>query len=230
MTTLTGKPAGAPASNQYGEFAVHTCTPKQASFIQSLLDTRRHNLPITDATTINKKHASRIIDELLKCPKLVPDLISDKQRDYIDVLHKTRENASSHIVQALISAKAVKIHDFTREQAGALITALKLLPVIAQPILVDEVGAYRHGEHYYSVRKTTQRNGSLVAYVFNASTGRWEYAKGSIYALRPEQRLTLSEAKEFGVQTGQCVHCGRTLTDPISIMAGLGTVCIKRYL
>lgn len=230
MTTLTGKPAGAPASNQYGEFAVHTCTPKQASFIQSLLDTRRHNLPITDATTINKKHASRIIDELLKCPKLVPDLISDKQLSYIESLRRTRGSASNyHIVNALLNAKVTVTKELTREQAGSLITALQVLPVIAQPILVTEVGAYRHGEQYYSVRKS-QRNDSLIAYVFNASTGRWEYANGSIHALRPEQRLTLSEAKEFGVQTGQCVHCGRTLTDPISIMAGLGTVCIKRYL
>ena len=227
---ISGKPAGAPASNQYGEFTVKVCSPKQASFIQSLLDTRRHNLLITDATTVNKKHASRIIDELLKCPKLVPDLISDKQLSYLNALQTSRQNASSHIVNALVRAGVSAKSEFTREQAGSLITALKLLPVIAQPILVDEVGAYRHGEQYYSVRKSTQRHDALIAYVFNASTGRWEYAKGAIHALRPEQRLTLSEAKKFGVQTGQCVHCGRTLTDPISIMAGLGTVCIKRYL
>lgn len=227
-TALTGKVAGSPASNQYGEYTVQVCSPKQASFIQSLLNTRKHSLPITDATTVNKKHASRIIDELLKCPKLVPDLATSKQVDYINALITTRQTAQLYVESSLKRHGVTDIAQLSRDNARSLITTLKILPFVGVAVSVTEVGAYRHGETYYSVRKSGQ-SGKLIAYEFDPDTRSWNFARGAIYSLQPSERLTLSEAKKFGVQTGQCVHCGRTLTDPISIMAGLGTVCIKRY-
>jgi hypothetical protein len=56
----------------------------------------------------------------------------------------------------------------------------------------------------------------------------WEYAAGAIYNLRPETKLTLEQAKEFGRRTGICVVCGAKLTNPVSVSEGIGPVCSGR--
>jgi len=60
--------------------------------------------------------------------------------------------------------------------------------------------------------------------------GEWhfEYVPGGILKLRPEDRMTLEEAQQFGKLYGVCCVCGRTLTDEISIEAGIGPVCAGR--
>lgn len=39
----------------------------------------------------------------------------------------------------------------------------------------------------------------------------------------------LAAAKLYGIQTGRCGCCGRELTDPESVAAGIGPVCAERY-
>jgi hypothetical protein len=39
----------------------------------------------------------------------------------------------------------------------------------------------------------------------------------------------LALAKLFGHTTGSCSVCGRTLSDPLSVQLGMGTVCRKRF-
>lgn len=105
------------------------------------------------------------------------------------------------------------------------------LPVIATPVAIPkvlvEVGAYNHGGEIYRVKASTY--GKRHAYKWDANRKKWVYANGVIYKIVPAERLTLNDAMRFGAQTGSCVHCGRTLTDPESVRYGLGTVCIKRY-
>jgi hypothetical protein len=36
-------------------------------------------------------------------------------------------------------------------------------------------------------------------------------------------------AKAYGIKTGTCSCCGRTLTDPKSISAGIGPICADRF-
>ena len=43
--------------------------------------------------------------------------------------------------------------------------------------------------------------------------------------LRPSMKLTLAQAREFGMIYGTCVCCGRTLTDELSVYLGIGPVC-----
>jgi len=56
----------------------------------------------------------------------------------------------------------------------------------------------------------------------------FDYEGGAIYRLQASNRLTLAQAKEFGVLYGTCCVCGALLTDPKSIAQGIGPVCIKR--
>ncbi len=47
-----------------------------------------------------------------------------------------------------------------------------------------------------------------------------------IYKLKTSgQELTLELAKEYGKLYGQCMICGRTLTNEDSIEAGIGPIC-----
>lgn len=56
----------------------------------------------------------------------------------------------------------------------------------------------------------------------------FEYAPGMIRKLRPEHRMTMEQAKEFGALYGTCCQCGRVLTNEDSIEAGIGPICASK--
>jgi hypothetical protein len=58
--------------------------------------------------------------------------------------------------------------------------------------------------------------------------GRFDYLAGAIRTLSAANRMTVEEAIEFGVAESVCCQCGKTLTDPKSVTAGIGPVCAKR--
>lgn len=114
----------------------------------------------------------------------------------------------------------------------------------APPPLV--AGMYRMGEDVYKVQVAVHGSGLPYAKLL-AQTGdcrecgwtqeshesdhefkaawRFEYAPGAIKVLFPEHRMTLDEAKAFGALYGTCCVCGRTLTNEVSIEAGIGPIC-----
>jgi NADH pyrophosphatase NudC (nudix superfamily) len=55
----------------------------------------------------------------------------------------------------------------------------------------------------------------------------FEYAKGAIYKLSEENRMSLEEAKEYTIKYGRCIVCGRRLKRAESVERGIGPVCIK---
>jgi Family of unknown function (DUF6011) len=57
---------------------------------------------------------------------------------------------------------------------------------------------------------------------------RFEYASGAVNRLRPEWKLTLEQAKEFGALYGNCVRCGRDLTREDSIARMMGSTCYAK--
>lgn len=56
----------------------------------------------------------------------------------------------------------------------------------------------------------------------------FEYAPGMVRKLRPEHRMTMDQAKEFGELYGTCCQCGRVLTNEDSIEAGIGPICASK--
>ena len=231
MTTTInkGKPAGSKASNGYGEFQVHYCSPAQARFIARLLEERVHEFEIENAEHVNKKHASRIIEQLLACPKKPEAIkpISEKQISYIDLLVKSRKGGESLLQLALLYDHVSSVHQFNGDQAKKLIDRLLIQPKALPPITVT-VGAYKIGEIFYSVRKIRDRE-VLYALRYNPDLKAWEKDPKAIYDLKPENRLTLSDASAFGIATGTCVHCARTLTLQKSVVAGMGKWCAQHY-
>lgn len=226
---MTAKVAGSRAGNKYGKFEVKFCSPAQARFIQRLLDERIHEFQITDATLINKKHASRIITELLACPKK-PEAItfaSDKQIAFIGKLIADKATADHTVARYLRESNVDTTAKLDRDIAGKLITHLLALPDKPKQILV-EVGAYKRDGIYYSVRKMRESD-RLYALQYDPENKTWIKNFKMVYELKPEERLTLSDASAFGIATGTCVHCARTLTLQKSVVAGMGKWCATKY-
>jgi hypothetical protein len=223
------KPAGAPASNQYGQFAVHYASPAQQRYIAKLLGERNHLLTDIDPTTVNIKHASDIIDMLLACPLKSEFVVraSDKQVSFIESLVQSKVDGQTRLDRYLSDMSITSVGELTSVTARKVIDGLLQLPSVPRDVQVD-VGAYRYDGVLYSVRRSRE-SGKLHAYHWSSATNNWEYSGNIKYDLRPEHRLTIGEAMEFGIQTGTCVHCGRTLTDKDSVRYGMGTTCRKKY-
>jgi hypothetical protein len=60
-------------------------------------------------------------------------------------------------------------------------------------------------------------------------SGGWDYERGAVYTLKPEERLTLAEISAWGISTGVCAICGRLLSTAESVAAGIGPICAKGY-
>lgn len=56
----------------------------------------------------------------------------------------------------------------------------------------------------------------------------FSYAPGAMKFIRPEWRMTMDEAKQFGALYGTCLRCGRTLTLEESIERAMGSTCAKK--
>lgn len=125
----------------------------------------------------------------------------------------------------------------TKQAASAAIDSLLALP--KAPLAHDDGNAvgegyyFRHeGEDeadqtFYRVvaAKTT---GNLYAKRWSYADKGWVYAPGAMALLAGARRLTVEQAAEAGRLCGVCVVCGRELTDPDSVAAGIGPVCAAR--
>lgn len=59
----------------------------------------------------------------------------------------------------------------------------------------------------------------------------WEFqyrGRAPLHYIKPEHKLSLDEAREFGELYGVCCCCGRTLTNELSIALGIGPICGDR--
>lgn len=120
----------------------------------------------------------------------------------------------------------VELNSLTSYQASALIDRLKAAPMKSKELAHQ--GYYRVDGRFYTVCKGKTGGTYAKMLVRHGQRGSWEYVKGMVYHLKPENRVTLDEARTFGKLHGFCLICGRTLTDPKSVEAGIGPVCATR--
>lgn len=100
------------------------------------------------------------------------------------------------------------------------------------PVAVDlEEGMYRDGSGAIVKVQISAAGRPYGKALVESETvpGSWsfEYRPGLISSALVA--LTLEEAKTFGVETGTCCVCGRELTNPASVAAGIGPVCASRF-
>lgn len=87
-------------------------------------------------------------------------------------------------------------------------------------------GVYRRGERIYRV--VVKAGGSGRPYAEEYVRGAYVYAKGMVFQLRPEERMTLEDARAWGREHVRCVRCATILTKPSSKEAGIGPVCATK--
>lgn len=94
------------------------------------------------------------------------------------------------------------------------------------------VGMYTLNGRIFKVLPSRSGNGRCYAkeLIGESATGySFAYAKGAMYRLRSEHRMSAEDAAEWGQLTGSCCCCGTLLTDPRSVKDGIGPVCSKKY-
>jgi hypothetical protein len=128
----------------------------------------------------------------------------------------------------------------TKRDASAIIERLLATLPPAAPDPVTEPGIYRTADARLFKVQRSKESGNLYAKELvaiggdrlteNGETVQWEfrYAAGAIYRLTATERVTLEQAKAFGIQYGVCCVCGALLKDAKSVAAGIGPVCAKR--
>lgn len=110
----------------------------------------------------------------------------------------------------------------------------------AQGEAVTEPGMYRTADGTIYKVQESKTSGNLYAKVLRMIGGKrlvetgekvrfdFEYAPGAVRTLKASERMTLDEAKAFGIEYGFCVVCGAHLKDADSVAAGIGPVCAGR--
>ena len=86
-------------------------------------------------------------------------------------------------------------------------------------------GIYKLGDNIYRVKISKP---SWKPYANLLTEDGFVYAPRVVSKLSLSNRLTLEEAKAYGVRTGVCAVCGRTLTNEISVLEGIGPICSSR--
>lgn len=88
-----------------------------------------------------------------------------------------------------------------------------------------EIGFYSQNDEIFKVKES--RAGRK--YAMRLTDDGFEYAPGAIGKIQSENKMTLDEAKEYGKMTGNCMCCGRILTNENSIAEGIGPICASKF-
>lgn len=171
-------------------------------------------------------------------------LASRRQIDYIASLVAERDTAAPNVPVFIDKAREqVMARTLTSAFASEVIELLQAQPRKASAPSRPQVeeGMYLLGDDIYKVQRAVHGSGHLYAKRLEMTDSgvldgerlypakfTFNYAAGAMRLLRPEHKMTLEQAKEFGALYGTCCVCGRTLTNETSIEAGIGPVCAGR--
>ena len=133
-------------------------------------------------------------------------------------------------LQTLLSERAndlvVDFATLTSKQASEFIDSLlKAEKQGGNPVLE---GMYRDANGVIYKVQESRQTGRLYAMSLDVAERKFIYEQGAMRHLSAEMRMSIDEAKAFGVQYGFCVVCGKFLTDPASVAQGIGPVCITK--
>ena len=236
MTTTTKRRAGGSAGgNGHGSYTVRYASERQLSFIKKLLTEKVHTLSYTDdeLTKLNVQGAGDLITSLLKCDtksEFVPQA-TEKQLAYAQSLINTKENGLEVLNAWLRLGKVHELKELSKTDVSNLINSLRSKVDKEIPMKITEVGAYLYEGVVYSIRFGAESKKWQV-WVFSDEQKKYvrdDTKKNILPLITPADRLTLRDAVKYSAQTGNCCHCGRTLTLAKSVAGGMGAICAKRY-
>lgn len=139
-----------------------------------------------------------------------------------------------------------QVTNLSRAEASKMIDTLLTFPkkqvepkVDLQPGMYLVPGNGTAQAAIYKVQRA-KKSGNLYAKRLTVFTGQrlteennvvnfeFQYEAGSIKQLTAAMRMTLEQAKSFGIKYGVCCVCGAFLKDAESVAAGIGPVCAGR--
>lgn len=170
------------------------------------------------------------------------ELATDRQIKYLTDLFNGRDIDEAARTKGLL---LIQTNSFTKKNASEAIGWLLKHPkksVQTSPAPAEETPKVVDGEGFYQ-----GANAAIYSFLFNPQANRklwrrfvqlgskWKYVKVNpvVAKMNVEQgghKLTQEEAAAFGKTHGFCVCCGRLLTDPESVAAGIGPVCAKKTI
>lgn len=162
----------------------------------------------------------------------VPEIpATDGQINFAQQLFHEREplGQPAHLERSNgVEAAEDFINHMSKRDIGEFIGQMKRQPRRPRPVKSGKVFV---GEGFYlfndkPVQVRTSANGHKYSVIL--VNGGWVYSPGLTAKLRPENRLTVAQAQEYGKIYGHCACCGYKLTNTKSIELGIGPDCRKR--
>lgn len=232
-----------------GRGVVRKVSPAQVNLIKRLMrerdTTTLTRLPGSeDIEAMSLRGASDLIERLFACKEIpakaaTANLATEAQVRYAATL-ATRKGLA---LTATDFAKQTKRDVSTAIDAmRAMADAPKAATAIGASAEVTEDGMYRNpttGE-IFKVQVAVHGSGKLYAKKLvkldtpEIKRGKefaydFEFASGAIRTLRPEWKMGITEAAEFGRLYGCCIRCGAMLTLEESIERGMGAWCAGKF-
>ena len=145
---------------------------------------------------------------------------SERQVSFLQSLLAERDNSLVVEFAGLTSKQA-------SEFIGTLINAPKRVAGVRGNFPVEE-GMYRDNAGIIYKVQASRETGRLYAKHLDVAERKFIFEAGAMRHLTAEMRMSIEEAKAFGVEYGFCCVCAKFLTDPRSVADGIGPVCSGR--
>lgn len=170
------------------------------------------------------------------------DQATPKQKDFVSSLLMQLGRTESSLPRPIDEYGIREISPLIDELKEELHNKPKVAVSVMEPSATVAEGMYRDPDTgaIYKVQRAIHGSGNLYAkrlrIVSEAERddegdivvpGKvvFDYSPGTLRTLRPEWRMTMEQAVEFGALYGTCVRCGRTLTKEKSIERAMGPIC-----
>jgi hypothetical protein len=213
-----------------------TITPKQQSFIGSLLEERLDTLGITDLDAyirdtgidrLTAHSASKVIEHLKSIPATCKPEHSHLPQGRVIVNRYSKPCAKCGHLVGLSAGHAVQtangwltFHRINECVEGSAQTLIEVVPK----------HAYKCADGTVAIAYTTQ-NGRVAVrrlVIDEDGVGGLEYWQGGVSVVRSTGTLlTAEEASSLGKTYGFCICCGKSLSEDTSLAVGYGSTCAE---
>jgi hypothetical protein len=208
-----------------GSGTSNAASDKQVAFLSRLAAERG----ITVATEgLSKSRASAEIERLLALPVTEAPQARWKKVDGTWGVNAPGANTGDTVTVHKASGDTAEV-TLGERLSGDIFAPAKDAPATkgtkdAPATVVDGPGMYATADDRI-VKVQASQAGRLYGKVLNGQS--FDYSPGAMRDI--VRKLTLEEAAAYGRATGICCCCGRTLTNPESIAAGIGPICAGRF-
>lgn len=227
---------GAKGGNQYGAYTVRMPSERQIRFVGFLLSERivpteggeQLALAAFRDGRANLRQTSDLITWLLTLPELPKEA-----KPATPTRRANRFPGNCVKCGVVVAAEAGHLaKDGNGKWAAEHIDECPAAPEVVEPQGELESGMYRANGEIYKVYRAVHGSQLMVAKLLvvdeETKTARFQYRGLAERFVTHADKMTLEQAKEFGAIYGVCCVCAATLTDEVSIKAGIGPVCGKR--